>query len=279
MATIFRTEAEVFRAIDGLYRKRGGYAVLPGVADATGGRKSREIDCLVVGMWPSRGLTLHGIEIKTRRGDWLRELANPQKQETIFCYCDHFSLAVGDPDIVKKGELPATWGLMVPARKYMKVAVKPPELTPSKPLSREFLAAILRRVDEQAMRARTQIRNELLEEMDDVIQERVEIANHRLLREVKDLTAKLEVFERFQKEVGMRLDHRWGDEDRTTVAKLIRALSKHGSIQTLTRVCRAAEHLKRVSSNMLERAVADAQELEQATQALLESDDKDAYDT
>ena len=40
-------------------------------------------------VWPSRGLYLHGFEIKVHRNDWLRELKNPAKAEEIAGYC-HF---------------------------------------------------------------------------------------------------------------------------------------------------------------------------------------------
>ena len=34
-------------------------------------RKDRTADALAMSLWPSRGLELHGFELKSRRSDWL----------------------------------------------------------------------------------------------------------------------------------------------------------------------------------------------------------------
>jgi hypothetical protein len=43
-----------------------------------------------MGLWPSRGLKLMGFEIKAGRGDWLGELRNPRKAESIARFCDQW---------------------------------------------------------------------------------------------------------------------------------------------------------------------------------------------
>ena len=101
-----------------------------------------------MGLWPSRGLHLHGFEIKVSRSDWLRELKSPAKADKMFRYFDRWWLAVADKDIVRNGELPETWGLLV-MDKIVKTA---PELEAA-PMTREFLAAIMRRVGENSPEA------------------------------------------------------------------------------------------------------------------------------
>ena len=113
-----------------------------GAADES---RARSADALAMSLWPSRGLELHGHEIKASRGDWLAELRQPEKAEEICRFCDRWWLVVGDPRIVKDGELPPTWGLLVPHGKRLRVKVDAPKLTPE-PATRLFLAALMRSV-------------------------------------------------------------------------------------------------------------------------------------
>ena len=46
------------------------------VRDATGYGASRSADAIAFGVWPSRGLSIVGFEIKSSRSDWLRERAS-----------------------------------------------------------------------------------------------------------------------------------------------------------------------------------------------------------
>lgn len=145
-AVAFATEAQVCAAIRELF-PLPAYALLPGVADATGTMRGRTIDALVMSCWPSRGLRLYGVEIKVSRSDWLRELKDPAKAESVCRFCDCFYLAVGSDEIVKDGELPPTWGLLAPKGGKLAVKVPAPALDPT-PMSRPFLAAILRAASE-----------------------------------------------------------------------------------------------------------------------------------
>ncbi len=125
------------------------WAFLPQVREAAGFGGFRICDALAMSLWPSRGLEIHGFEIKANRQDWLRELKNPAKADAICAYCDRWWLAVGDKSIVKDGELPPTWGLMVPRGHGLAVSVKAPKFEKTEPLNRDFLAAILRRAAEE----------------------------------------------------------------------------------------------------------------------------------
>lgn len=139
--------------IDDALRKRypeDAYALFFEMRNGTGyqRRTVRTADALVVGLWPSRGLDLIGIEIKASRSDWLRELADPAKaEEGLFPYCDQWYLAVADEKIVQAGELPKTWGLLAPKGCKLVCRVEAPTLAP-KPMDRLQLAAILRRAKE-----------------------------------------------------------------------------------------------------------------------------------
>jgi len=126
------------------------YALLAQVRNRTGyGKTERYADALAFGLWPSRGLTVTGFEIKSSRSDWLRELKDPAKSVAIQKYCDFWYICAGREDIVLVDELPVTWGLMVPAKTKMKVVVKAPQLKDWEQPTRSFMASVMRRVLEQ----------------------------------------------------------------------------------------------------------------------------------
>ncbi len=60
------------------------------VPNSTGFAKSRTADAVAVCTWPSRGMEIHGIEIKSYRSDWLRELKQPEKSEPVQRFCDRW---------------------------------------------------------------------------------------------------------------------------------------------------------------------------------------------
>ena len=124
------------------------YATFLNVANGTGANANRFADVVSMSVWPSRGLRLHGMELKVSRSDWQKELGKPDKAESIFGFCDYWWLVIGDEKIVQTGELPEPWGLMIATGKGLKVFKEAPKLDP-KPISRVFLAALLRRAKEQ----------------------------------------------------------------------------------------------------------------------------------
>lgn len=120
------------------------FLVIPQVRSKTGFGSARTADALAMGMWPSRGVYLHGIEIKVSRSDWLAELKSPAKAERIAQYCDFWWVVAGIADIVRSEELPDNWGLLVPSsRNGLRVVKEAIRLTPE-PIPRGFLAALLR---------------------------------------------------------------------------------------------------------------------------------------
>ncbi|WP_461169293.1 hypothetical protein [Arthrobacter sp. Z1-15] len=84
---------------------------------------------------------MHGHEVKVSRSDWLTELRDPTKSERIKRFCDYWWLVVPNADIVKPGELPEGWGLMVQSGHGLRAKVKAPRLTPE-PLTLDFVAGL-----------------------------------------------------------------------------------------------------------------------------------------
>lgn len=147
------------------------YAVLPQVRNGTGfaRAKVRTADALVMGIWPSRGLELWGVEIKVSRADFVTELKDPEKADEIAKYCDRWYLAISDNDVIEGLSVPSAWGVLVLRNGKMRCTHEASKLK-SKPVDRVFLAAIVRKVHEavhptsEATRIRARARQDGLEE-------------------------------------------------------------------------------------------------------------------
>lgn len=124
------------------------WALLPQVGDSTGHGGSRYADAVGMELWPSRGLALHGYEIKVSKADWKKELANPLKAEAVGRFCG-FWWIVAPKDLIPVGDLPVAWGLLEPYRGSLR-AVKSPQKMNAQGIDLNFLAALLRRVYENA---------------------------------------------------------------------------------------------------------------------------------
>lgn len=117
---------------------------------------SRICDYMAMDLWPGMGIgsgpKLHGHEVKVSRSDWLTELKDPTKAEAFTQYCDYWWLVVSDKDIVKPGELPEGWGLMVkhgPGLRIVSQAVRRPDPVP---MGRDLQATLTRAVTKTAIR-------------------------------------------------------------------------------------------------------------------------------
>lgn len=84
---------------------------------------------------------IHGHEVKVSRSDWLTELRDLSKSERIKRYCNFWWLVVSDSAIVKDGELPNGWGLLVKSGNKLRAKAKASELTPE-PLTLDFVAGL-----------------------------------------------------------------------------------------------------------------------------------------
>lgn len=216
-------EYELFQALRPHFPVRE-FALLPQVANGTGSNARRHADALALGLWPSRGMRLHGFEIKSYRGDWVRELTNPEKAEEIAAFCNHWWIVTAHPGMVKDGELPPLWGLMEydPDTKAL-VKKTAASYRESKPVDLAFVAAMLRKAQEVCT-------------PEGVLQERYDAGfaegkkavasnNEYALRDFADLKKRVAEFE---KTSGVRLE-RWrsGEE----IGEAVRIVL-NGSIET-----------------------------------------------
>lgn len=115
------------------------------VSNDTGTKASRWIDALAVGIWPSTGHEIIGIEIKVSRSDWQREMKDPAKAQSLMRFCTRWFLACPD-GLVKPDELPATWGMLALKDGTIRTKV-PAKLLEPEPLSAGFMMAVLRQAN------------------------------------------------------------------------------------------------------------------------------------
>lgn len=122
------------------------WAIMWEVGEGTGAMGGRYADAVMMSLWPSRGLELHGVEIKVSRADWKREAADPTKAEAIAKYCDRWWIHTPAGIIQDLSELPPAWGLREYDGRCWRT-IREAEKTESVPMTRRFLAAMLRRAD------------------------------------------------------------------------------------------------------------------------------------
>jgi len=130
------------------------WAVAEHVRSAAGFDAQRTADFVAMDLWPSKGLALHGHEVKVSRSDWLTELKNPDKAEAFRPFMDYWWLVVSEAGIVRPEELPNGWGLMVAASSggSLRVVVPAPRSVRPEPLPKTMLAALLRSTAKTAAR-------------------------------------------------------------------------------------------------------------------------------
>lgn len=122
------------------------YAIMWEVGEGTGSHSGRYADAVIMSLWPSRGLELHGIEIKVSRSDWRREAADPKKAEAVAKYCDRWYVHTPKGLITDISEVPPAWGVReFDGRQW--TTLKEASITEAAPVTRKFLAAMLRRAD------------------------------------------------------------------------------------------------------------------------------------
>lgn len=125
--------------------RQPAWIVLGEVRDGTGfSTEGKSADAIAFGVWPSRGLSVVGFEFKSSRSDWLRELKDPAKAESMAQFCDEWWLVAAE-NVANIEEIPSPWGWYIPTAKGLKCAKVPMTLTP-KEISRPLLMSIVRKV-------------------------------------------------------------------------------------------------------------------------------------
>jgi hypothetical protein len=169
------------------------WAVFSQVCEAGAGGR-RYMDAIACNLFPSRGLEIHGFEIKVSRADWIREKRCPEKADELARYCDRWWIVVPDKTIVdlKDGELPDAWGLLAVSGKSLRQIVKAPPLE-TVPLTRGLMATIFRRASGDGRFS-----------WDSAMKTAITKARYEALSEERKRNQKeLESFEQFFREAGL----------------------------------------------------------------------------
>ncbi|MHB1942265.1 MAG: hypothetical protein ACYCP0_04300 [Acidiferrobacteraceae bacterium] len=165
------------------------WALLFEVGNATGVQQRRWADAVAMSLWPSRGLAIHGFEIKVSRRDWVKELKSPEKSAPVQEYCDHWWI-VAPEGVLREGELPPTWGLLTATRDQLAIAT-PAATLPAQPVDRSFLAALLRRAseaDESLVQAAVELQREKVQQQcQQIAASEIENRTHRFTEIRKQL--------------------------------------------------------------------------------------------
>lgn len=146
------TARDVLDVLRWRYAQRSGngpaWAFIPGVRNgagwggATGYGGLRVCDALALSLYQSKRFALVGHEIKVSRADWLRELKDPSKADAFRRYCERWWLVAPD-GVVRPGELPEGWGLLVVKEGVARQRVRAPQLE-AEPLPRGLVVAMTR---------------------------------------------------------------------------------------------------------------------------------------
>lgn len=207
--------SEVKAALRGYY-KSPEYALMFEVASTTGAMRARRADAIAMNLWPSRGLLIEGIEIKVSRSDWRRELDNPAKAEEIAQYCDQWWI-VAPKGIVQDHEVPALWGYKVVSEGGMIRTVKQAPKQDVEPLTRNFVAGMLRRASEaDEAEINAMVERRVASARED-IQKQIDREVSRRSERYEKLVEKMDVL----KEHGVDLSDRYGTGSAESIARWI----------------------------------------------------------
>lgn len=114
------------------------------VRNNTGFQSNRSADALAIGLYHSRGQFLVGFEQKVSRSDWLNELKQPDKAESIAQFCDYWNLVIPDREIIQEAEIPPLWGVLLAFGRRVQVVKQAPKMK-ARPIDRGLLASLIQR--------------------------------------------------------------------------------------------------------------------------------------
>jgi len=246
MTKVQWTESNVFQLLRQRFRSPA-FVLLPQVRNGTGYARTKErwADAIAVSVYPSRGLSLTGLEIKVTKSDWRKELANPDKAAPIQKYCRYWYV-VAPKGIIPPSEVPDTWGLLECTEKRV-YAIKEALRNQETPVDMLLLCSILRKVAEVSTPA-DEVR--LLVEKakgvgTDLVSEAV-----RCERLEYELDCLKETVKRFQEASGVKIETRW---DVAKIGDAVRLVTEHGVENTVL----AAKRLKTTAELIVRQLEAD----------------------
>lgn len=219
---------------------RPEWALFFEVGNGTAGNLKRWADALAMNMYPSRGLAIVGFEIKVSRNDLKKELEQPKKAEAVGCFCNQWYLVVPKGLINDTDIIPAAWGILEYNNGSLRQTKKPSELS-CQPVTKEFMAAILRRDDEAYAKNIAQqvesISEQRINELRQFHEEQLEKERESMKERHKQLRESINEFEKIS---GIQINSYNGEELGKAV-EIVQQLGKTGSYNLLNTVRRNME--------------------------------------
>ena len=248
------------------------FHVIEQVRNGTGwSRSPRTADAIVIGTWPSRGLELIGVEVKSDRRDWMRELKDPAKAEEIARYCDKWYLLATNDKVAKLDEIPPMWGYLLAGTDKLKTMKDAPVFPKPTPVDRLFLAAIVRAVKGTSV-PRSEIETRVSEMLEERVRRDVRTGESELrgLREkVQHLTG---VIAEFEREAGVSFGRSsWDGLDEARLigkaVRLPRAAGINGEVNRLRTVARGLADIQQRIERVMAEYVEGEDEAKEAKRA------------
>ena len=209
------------------------WAIFFEVANGLGLSDRRYADAIAMSLFPSRGLDVNGFEVKTDRGDWLRELKAPQKADAIASYCDFWWLVTSNDKIAPKDEVPKTWGLLVLKDGDLRQVKRAERMKPKK-IDRAFMGAMFRRAHQWT---ETQLKND--ERVRAALEEGKKAGREERQYDVQDRSKEYDRIKQrvaeFEKASGINIDTYQAENIGEAVAAFT-AFRNRGSMEDMERV-------------------------------------------
>lgn len=222
-----------------------GGVFVPEVGENGGWGTGRRCDAIYVGFTSTSGRLLIGHEVKASRTDWLNELSNLGKADTWADQCHEWWL-VTVPGVVKDGELPAGWGLMLPgtSKTRMSTPTRAERHTGRRP-SWDAVRSIIARQDTLRAQAIAQGATKARADNEAEIARRVEQTLEYRIRDLPDAAELKSRLDRIETALGGHLvddtgHPRWYGDDQFTEHDLADVAALLGQHRTLER---AAQNL------------------------------------
>lgn len=151
-----RTMLDRIRRTWGADGNQPRYVVAEHVNNGAGFSYGRTLDAIVFDTWPSKGLLLHGLEVKVSTSDLRRELQDTRKAGAFFPYLDHFSVVAPQNVIAAaRAEVPKRWGIYQPTDDGRLRAVRKPLMLHDdgqrETLDRSLMAAFARALVQRSL--------------------------------------------------------------------------------------------------------------------------------
>ena len=243
------------------------YVLIAEVSDASGFNRSRSLDFMLINLWNSRGLAVTGIERKSNRADWLKEIKNPAKQENHFKYCDYFYLLTDKEGVAKIDEIPANWGWYhINANGVLKTLKAAPKLE-SIPIQRSLLCAMLRRAADKTNFIHVDSVEEHIAIKAELIQRE---RNYKLESDAKQWQLLKPIIDEFEKVSGVTISNTY--DDIKNIGEAVRQIRSGGLDQFLKRFTRISDEVKQMHERMVQSHDKMKEYLNQQTEKINEAE-------